>query len=237
MAPSERVRSKLDRALCRRLRDGFRERGGRTADAGRPQGAAGQIWPCTPRGQNAPDRVWPPTGPNTPKARRAASRDLRLPGLHPLLWMDPGRQVHRQAQDAEQAPVAKADSAAPGRVADHARAAGRAASLVLQRAARPLWLLRHAAQLALSQRVPARRTTYLVQLPEAAKPEKSADGMGLVRRCYSALAFAPASDHTPLDTTRGMTRVTSGKSRVRESRLPGSVRAKPNGLATRPRPD
>jgi hypothetical protein len=33
-----------------------------------------------------------------------------------------------------------------------------------------------------------------------------------------------------------MTRVTLGKSRVRESRMPGSVRAKPNGLATRPRP-
>jgi hypothetical protein len=30
-------------------------------------------------------------------------------------------------------------------------------------------------------------------------------------------------------------RVTSRKSRVRESRLPGSVRAKPNGRATRPR--
>ncbi|MBK1670890.1 hypothetical protein CKO28_23015 [Rhodovibrio sodomensis] len=32
-----------------------------------------------------------------------------------------------------------------------------------------------------------------------------------------------------------MMRVTSGRSRVRESRPPGSVRAKPNGLATRPR--
>jgi ABC-type polysaccharide/polyol phosphate transport system ATPase subunit len=31
-------------------------------------------------------------------------------------------------------------------------------------------------------------------------------------------------------------RVTPGKSRVRESRMPGSVRAKPNGLATRPSP-
>ena len=31
-------------------------------------------------------------------------------------------------------------------------------------------------------------------------------------------------------------RVTSGKSRVRESRLPGSVRAEPNGRATRPAP-
>ncbi|RVG96473.1 hypothetical protein CN210_32120 [Sinorhizobium meliloti] len=33
-----------------------------------------------------------------------------------------------------------------------------------------------------------------------------------------------------------MTRVTLGKSRVREIRPPGSVRAKPNGIATRPRP-
>ncbi|QAU45897.1 hypothetical protein XH91_11375 [Bradyrhizobium guangzhouense] len=32
-----------------------------------------------------------------------------------------------------------------------------------------------------------------------------------------------------------MTRVTLGKSRVREIRPPGSVRAKPNGRATRPR--
>ncbi|HEX3954482.1 MAG TPA: hypothetical protein VHW90_12965, partial [Stellaceae bacterium] len=44
------------------------------------------------------------------------------------------------------------------------------------------------------------------------------------------------SDYPSLDTERGPMRVTSGKSRVRESRLPGSVRAKPNGLATRPRP-
>ncbi|RVN35033.1 hypothetical protein CN067_34260 [Sinorhizobium meliloti] len=34
-----------------------------------------------------------------------------------------------------------------------------------------------------------------------------------------------------------MTRVTLGKSRVREIRPPGSVRAKPNGIATRPRPN
>jgi hypothetical protein len=34
-----------------------------------------------------------------------------------------------------------------------------------------------------------------------------------------------------LDTARGMMRVTSGKSRVRESRLPGSVRAKAKWLS------
>ena len=52
----------------------------------------------------------------------------------------------------------------------------------------------------------------------------------------ACLPLPTASDHPPLDTTSGPMRVTSGKSRVRESRLPGSVRAKPNGRATRPRP-
>ena len=66
-------------------------------------------------------------------AWRAASGDLRLPRLHPLLRVDPGRQVHREAQDAEQPPDAQADGAAPGSVAADAPAAGRAASLVRQR--------------------------------------------------------------------------------------------------------
>ena len=45
---------------------------------------------------------------------------------------------------------------------------------------------------------------------------------------------ANPSDHSPLDTVSDTMRVTSGKSRVRESRLPGSARAEPNGRATRP---
>ena len=48
------------------------------------------------------------------------------------------------------------------------------------------------------------------------------------------LSLTATSYHKPLDTTSGPMRVTSGKSRVRESRLPGSVRAKPYGQATRP---
>ena len=74
-------------------------------------------------------------------AWRAASGDLRLPRLHPLLRVDPGRPVHREAQNAEQAPDAQAEGAAPGGVAADACAAGRAASLVLQRSARSLRLL------------------------------------------------------------------------------------------------
>jgi hypothetical protein len=49
--------------------------------------------------------------------------------------------------------------------------------------------------------------------------------------------LAATSDHSPLDTKSGPTRVTSGKSRGRENRLPGSVRVKPNCRASRPRPN
>src|ERR1700687_3964161 len=98
-------------------------------------------------------------------------------------------------------------------------------------------LLRHAAQLARTERVPAGSSAHLVQLPPAAKPEEPTQGLGLVRGSDRVLALASTSDHPSLDTKRGPMRVTSGKSRVRESRLPGSVRAKPNGRATRPRPN
>ncbi|MGY3698751.1 hypothetical protein ACVIGA_008893 [Bradyrhizobium sp. USDA 3240] len=54
-------------------------------------------------------------------------------------------------------------------------------------------------------------------------------------RRYAYLPSARSTHHSHLGTGADMTRVTLGKSRVRESRLPGSVRAKPNGRATRPR--
>ena len=142
--------------------------------------APGQVWSAAPRGQDAPDRAWQLTGHGSASARRAASGNLCLSRLHPLMRVDPGRQVHRQAQDTEQAPVAQADGAASGSVAADAYAAGRAAPLVLQRAAGPLRLLRHAAQLALAQRVPAGSPAHLVQLPQAAVPEEPAHGLGLV---------------------------------------------------------
>ncbi len=55
---------------------------------------------------------------------------------------------------------------------------------------RPLRLLRHAAQLAGSQRVPAGSATYLVQLPQAAEPEESSHGLRLVRDRDVMLAHA-----------------------------------------------
>ena len=85
-------------------------------------------------------------------------------------------------------------------------------------------------------RLPAmarQHAAHLVHLPSTAKPEDPAHGLGLVRGCDRALPLAQPRITHPW-APRGMTRVTSGKSRVRESRMPGSVRAKPNGRATRP---
>jgi len=84
-------------------------------------------------------------------------------------------------QDARQPPGAQADGVAPGSAAADAQTAGRAASLVRPRSARPLRLVRDAAQLANSERVPQARAVHLVQLPSAAEPEEPASAMGPVR--------------------------------------------------------
>ena len=148
--------------------------------------------------------------------------------------MDPGRQVHREAQDAEQALNAQADGDAPGSAASDAPAAGRAAPLVRQRPAGPLRLLRCAAKLALPERVRARSPPHLVRLSPATEPAEPAHRLGLVRGCDRALPLPTPRITHPWTPRRGAMRVTLGKSRVRESRLPGSVRAEPNGRATRP---
>ena len=71
--------------------------------------------------------------------------------------------------------------------------------------------------------------------PWTLPPEEPPPGLGVVRRGDSVSTAPAPAHHSPLDATESLMRVTSGKSRVRESRLPGSVRAKPNGRATRPR--
>src|SRR3954452_18572454 len=105
----------------RRLGHGLREQGGCAGDALGPQGAAGQLWPDASRGQDAVDRVRSICGPLASAARRAATRDLRLPRLPPLLRADSGRQVYREALDGRETPDAQADGVAPGRLAAHAR--------------------------------------------------------------------------------------------------------------------
>ncbi len=82
-----------------------------------------------------------------PQAARAASPlDLRLSGPHSLLWVDTGWAIRLQAQDAVEAIVAETAGGPSGGKAPDASAFGRAASLVMQRAAGSLPVLRLAEQ-------------------------------------------------------------------------------------------
>ena len=152
-----------------------------------------------------------------------------VPRLYPLLRVDAGRPVHCEAQNAEQAPNAKAEGVAPGGVAANACAAGRAASLVHQRSARSLRLLWPTTKLPGAHRVPSGSAPHLADLPATAQSENAAHE--LADLCGSADKLSPSnpSDHSSLDGSCSMTQVILGKSRVREICMPGSVRAKPNG--------
>src|SRR5215204_4951164 len=77
----------------------LRESGRRAGDDGRPEGAPGQVRFGNPRRQDTPDRVWPNTGPGSPTARSAASGNLCLPRLHPLLRVDTRRPVYLELAD------------------------------------------------------------------------------------------------------------------------------------------
>jgi hypothetical protein len=91
--PGEASSAGLDRAVRRRLRHGVRERGRRVADAGGPQGPAGEVWPVAPRGQDdASDRVRPLAGLGSTTTRRVSSGDLAA-WLHHLLRVDPRWQI------------------------------------------------------------------------------------------------------------------------------------------------
>ncbi|MGY4281026.1 hypothetical protein ACVWXO_000246 [Bradyrhizobium sp. LM2.7] len=81
----------------------------------------------------------------------------------------------------------------------------------------------------------SRSASDLAAVSETAQSEKSAHGVVGVRDPDGTLPSARSTHHSHLGTGADMTRVTLGKSRMRESGLSGSVRAKPNGLATRPR--
>jgi hypothetical protein len=70
-------------------------------EVGEVIGQRAQLPPHGVSGQDAADRVRPTAGPGSTTARRAASGDLRLPRVHPLLRVDPGRPVHRHVNRRE----------------------------------------------------------------------------------------------------------------------------------------
>ncbi len=104
---------------------------------------------------------------------------------------------------------------------------GRPALLVRQRAAGALSVLRHAAQLARARRLSAGAAKNLAPLSAPAQSMLAPRRVGLVRCGDGSLPPAGSADHSFLGTATHVTRSAFGKSRVRERRMRGSVRAKP----------
>ena len=115
----------------------------------RSQGAAGQVRPGAPRGQDAPDRVRPLRRPWLGKQRgeRRPETFAFLGFTHYCGWTRDGRFIVKHKTQSKRLTRKLTALRQEAWRLMHA-AAGRAASLVRQRAARPLRLLRHAAQLA-----------------------------------------------------------------------------------------
>jgi hypothetical protein len=148
-----------------------------------------------------------------------------------LIW-----PVHREAEDRRETPDAQADGVASGGLAVHARDTGHTAQVVRRRSEWAPRLLWQATQLSCAQRLLPGSASDLAALSDMRRRSQKS-------RCMAWLEFETLTARFRLPTpciTRtwahaDMTRVTLGKGRVRESRPPGSVRAKPNGRATRPR--
>src|SRR5262249_22139161 len=92
------------RALCRRFhRRGLAPRRGRAVSAR----TAGTVWGVRPGlspRQDAAGRVWGVRRPGSAAAWSGQGGDLRLSGLHPLLWAEAlERRLSRQAEDGKQA--------------------------------------------------------------------------------------------------------------------------------------
>lgn len=183
---------------------------------------------------DAPDRVRPAAGSGSTTARRTASGNFRLPGIHPLLRVDAGRPVHCETQDTGKKAGPQVGSAPPGNEEAYAPAHRRATSLALPSVARPLRLLRLlrcASQLSCPERFPASSPANLVPRTATSQPKGPMPHLGPLQGPRPALHLADTNDHTTLGGETSMTWVTLGRSRVRESRTPGSVRAKAKWLS------
>lgn len=103
-------------------------------------------------------------------ARRAASGDVRVSGLHAVLREDQGRAVHREAEDAGQADGPQAEKAAGGSPSADACGGPPSTPLDLQRSAGARRVLRRAVQLPGAQQLPPPGAAHLVPQPQAAQP-------------------------------------------------------------------
>ena len=128
------------------------------------------------------------------RKRRPAARDVRVSRLHALLRVEPSRAIRREASHRP-SPAAPQAAHRPGRtVAPNACAALGATPLVVQRASRPLPLLRSADQLALDERVLRRNAPGLVS--GASSPEPAPSHVDPIPAVARALPPSDAIHHT-----------------------------------------
>src|SRR5438105_432710 len=82
---------------------------GRRERPGRPSGTVSQVWTHSAPGQDALDRVRSLRGGTAARAGAGQTGDVRLPGVHALLWNRPTRKVPGRAIDGQEADASDAD--------------------------------------------------------------------------------------------------------------------------------
>ena len=168
-------------------------------------------------------------------AEQRRARNTRRPGTFSFLgfthycgWSRDGRFVVKRRTEGRRVSK-KTAGGAGGAEAPHARAGAVTASLPLQCVARARCLLRAAEQLATPGSLSRRGEAPLVSSTVPAKPTPT--DLGAIQRVAGTLPIAFDPYHSPARGFLGLRWVTFGKSRVRESRLLGSVGAKAEWLS------
>ena len=149
-----------------RLRADLREPGGRAADASGLGGAAGEVRAGAARGQDAAHRVRMEGGRAVPM-RWATTRDVRLPGLHPLRRPHAAGALHGASQNPTSADDVQAQGVATGHASAYARPGTQAACMVELGAARALCLLRYHRKLSEHRPIPHRSAAGLAVRADA----------------------------------------------------------------------
>ena len=171
------------------------------------------------------------------KPRRPAARDVRVPRLHALLRVEPGRAFRREASHRPSAVDPEAARSPREAAASDACTGLGAAPVAVQRAPRALPLLRPAEQLASDERVLPKNCVAAGTGHFAAGASGGSRGP-VFGSCSNAFPFRRRPSRIPARLVPDAS-FNLGRSRVRESRSLGSAGAKAEWLSypTIPRTD